>query len=51
MKQSYWLFIINIVVAAVLGGVLSAINDGERIDAVILSMIFLVWFEVKDSRE
>ena len=46
--MKFWMFIFNLVLAALLGGIISAINGGTKMESVLLCMLFLIWFEVRD---
>jgi hypothetical protein len=47
--MKFWMFILNLVFAAILGGIISAVNGGTKMEAVLLCMLFLIWFEIRDK--
>lgn len=51
MKQSFWMFIFNVVWGSILGAVIAAINDGTRMEGIIMGLLFIVWMEVRDSKD
>lgn len=48
--RSFWMTLLNVVLGSIMGGIIAAFNGGERIDAVILTFLFIVWFEVRNLK-
>jgi hypothetical protein len=49
--KSFWLSLFNIVFGTLMGNIVMFANNGTRAEAVILSLIFIVWLDIRTNQE
>jgi hypothetical protein len=46
--KSLGLFVLKCITAVIMGNIMALIADGSKMDAMILSMLWLIFYEVRD---